>query len=435
MARNKFFSDFYDSVHQRTYPNRIAADNNYKNLYAGRLRLDTLLSESLVIVDTQLLDGEFFLDHGPSSLSNLIARKDREPMPLIIKSRLPKLEDALLRFYKKPNEDNLQGFAPSVIRNDELRINITQSLQKTKADKIRTCWDILPIFLDAGVAQDEVERIKTGWTHWIEAQGHNLFIVEQWKGTWDLDSALDKNWLNRCVTSQEGCALVETIWNFRLYRSDNEKKILTFRQEAQSEATLGEADQIEIWFNRAYNLTIANQHECDAFESIHTLSSSRSGCSVDMESPEVTLDLPEHFLRSLGSMSTEDFHKHFTKNHCDPNYFEQWWKEGKEDDLRRAIEPLAAAAVIDSRGKEENNLRKFIGPFTVEEAGRAIGGHLGGVASPYVGIDTNTGKMVGEFLGGLSGKISFNRVDNFILHRPAQKIVQRVAQIAKERKT
>ncbi len=79
-TRCRFFSDFYDSVSQRAYPDICQRYDCAKDLYFGRLRFDALLSESIVLTDAQVLDGQLFNAVEPNVLAQRLARSDRDPM-------------------------------------------------------------------------------------------------------------------------------------------------------------------------------------------------------------------------------------------------------------------------------------------------------------------------------------------------------------------
>lgn len=105
---SRFFTDFYDSVHQGAYPDlKGALGEILDRAFVGRLRFDTMLSRTLCLIDTQVLDGEFFLSLGPLRLNDLLKRQDVGLMPIEVMSRANSLEGALVGFIRKEGDDYL----------------------------------------------------------------------------------------------------------------------------------------------------------------------------------------------------------------------------------------------------------------------------------------------------------------------------------------
>jgi hypothetical protein len=73
-------SAFYDSVYQRDIPGLDFSERpssitrDFQDYITGRLRLDSLISEKVVMPDTRVLDGAFFLRCHPQELIGSLKR-------------------------------------------------------------------------------------------------------------------------------------------------------------------------------------------------------------------------------------------------------------------------------------------------------------------------------------------------------------------------
>lgn len=443
-THSRFFSDFYDSVNQRLYPDICRIGENAKELYIGRLRFDTILSNSLVLTDAQILDGQFFHDVEPNALKRTIAHSDDTgPMPIEIRSRSESLEEALLLFFKQPGRSKLRGFLLSVVQNEEGRLAIKEELEKTNADKVKSWRDILKILKSIGVPDEDRTRIESGWTHWFEAQKKGLIRVVRWSGSFMIDQALDsKDILDNLHTSDEKL-LIKWIEENRTDRSAVDKRLTELRAECTSDDLALDLKEIDAWYHEAYNRALAWQHNCENFESISSSPASMRMYEEDnigrlKVKPEFALDLPSEFLLKLGKMPDETFKRLFWQSE---ENLTQWWNNGDEDALKRAISTYTAT-ISNSKEKElplkDRLMTKVVGgSASVTIASEALRdlSNLGtgaDIKAEAIKIVIKLAPIIGMLL---SEVLQYWKIETQPSRRIAKQTLQRIMQIANERKS
>jgi hypothetical protein len=345
----RLYTDCYDSVNQRK---RAGFNSNNdleiaKCFYLGRLRLDSLLSKTLVLTDNQILDGCLFLQQDPSEFLKKLVRKKEDSLPLEIRARGGKFEDTILGFVKKQGQPKLRGFSFSCIEDENARTQVQNFLQEINSSEVNSWKQVCQILKEISIAQDFVDQIEHGWAKWIEAQDTILKgKVLKWdRANFTLEDCIfisaDKH-LQRLKTAQ-GKELAE--WANRTRdRSSLDGKISELRKTADSD--LGsDLSLVEVWFHYAYNLAIARQHRCRTFESVRGSYEERlSGLSlIDEFTTEVAkFEAPPEIVYGLGMMPTDQYQNIFSLY---SNSFEMWWENNDSDALRRGIEPYLEAGL------------------------------------------------------------------------------------------
>lgn len=427
VSHQRFFSDFYDSVQQRHYPTIPGEPGDATSLYIARLRFDTLMSRTPVLIDTQLLDGAFFLDIEPAMLTTELARRGREMMPIEIRSRASKLDEALLLFVKRPGHPLLRGFTFSTIQGENERSEARKRLESTATEKVSSWRDIPPILQSAGVPADHTEKLEAAWAHWIEAQEKGLVRVVKWQGGFDLEEALgDREGLTEHLQTADAHGLVKWVYDHRADRSLVDVQLSALRATWDGDK-LADLVAIESWFHRAYNLAAAWQHECENYESVYdslarpislrekllrVLLNKNTDYTISM--PDLALDLPHDFLLKLGRMPHGMFKELFWKH---DECFQKWWSEGDKDAFLKGVEPFVEAII---KGGEKREL-----PLQLKLLVSGAGAVAGFVGAP--------GALVGAVIGAiLPLYVEYFAVEH-VLSRPVRRVSQRIMQIAEER--
>ncbi len=247
--------------------------------------------------------------------------------------------------------------------------------------------------------------------------------VVKWQGDFQLDQALgDRSALANCLDTADARELIGWIYEHRADRNTVDRKLADLRREWDG-PRLVHLDTIETWFNEAYNLALAWQHGCDNFESIYSsLASVRvleeKGIGRWTVVPEFKLDLPSEFIQKLGTMPDGTFRQLFWKH---KEIFTRWWSYGDMDSLRKAIERFTDEIYIAS-GEASLSMRQKLetGVLAALIAYKSGGSELSSIITGIVG--TLLPDSV-QYLKERSHK------------RPARQTLQRVMQIADERKT
>lgn len=414
----RFFTDFYDSVKQRMYPNVFHNLESTKSAYIGRLRLDTLMSRKLVLTDAQILDGAFFLRIGPGDLINYVTRETNSLPPIEIKARRPKLDESLLSFFKKPGSETLRGFSFSSVESEKYRSNIQSVLEQTKADDIKSWRDIPKVLKNSEIDLSYIEMLESQWAKWIEAtSGFTKDFVVVWKGEYNLEKYLQLNSLLPILETQRGRSLAGWAYKNRHDRSKVDQRLTQIKTN-QDEALLSDIFSIEAWFNQAYNLTISEQHGCKNFESIsgsfkYQLESLHL---LDQSTPNLNIGVPEDFIVKLGELPNDLFRSLFQSQ---KESFNQWWYERDIESLKRGILPFV---------EEVETVREFP---TLDILKRVIATGVGVSIGDYLGRPI-VGAIVGATLGGVVNFYIIDQIYDKYLSRE-NRIVKRIVKTAESR--
>lgn len=362
-SKERFFSDYYDSVHQRAF-----GEDDAKR-FIGRLRFDILHSQTLVTIDTQILDGALFLKSDPDVLIKSLARYDDAPNPIEIRARTSDLEQSLVAFLKKKNQNKLSGFSFSVIRDKDQRSKVAQLLQDIPASEVDNFSDVRKLFnnqmLRGVVEQDNLEMMFQGWERWIKAAKQGAFkgAVVPWDAqigdtgiipdikrifprtspmTDHVKSIIDCILLGKSRSSIDltiNDFLEKHMGKFHLYVSKGMSIDLN-----EWEHELRDVIRIQEVYDRGYNEAIARQHGCALnFESRNTnlVEQLRDKPNSDAPIYEDSCAITASFLDYLSDLNGNDF-----KILVRPQrrHLERFWADGEYHDLADAIGPIAKEA-------------------------------------------------------------------------------------------
>lgn len=344
----RFYTDFYDSVNQRSWlteylPGHYKVEDVHK-IFLGRLRLDILLAETLILTDSQILDGAFFVQSDPINFLKLLVRSEEESLPIEIRSRKCELEDSFLSFVKKRNEEFLVPFSFSCIGDDTLRREIQKCLEETKSDRVNSWEDILEIIKHNFPGCEGLDILDNGLNQWFEAQNNPLLsgkILE-----WD-----NKSPLERCLNTSEIIELMDTEVGREEaeWVMDNQARSLIDRRltrrivEEVNGPVKDDLQKLKSAYNYAYNLSIALQHRCRTFESVSGSNKNRlAGLQViDNETDRVAeFNSSTNIVLGLGEMPIDQFQCLFKEN---KNNFYEWWNTSNPESLERGMTPYLEA--------------------------------------------------------------------------------------------
>src|ERR1700761_136345 len=163
--------DYSNSTQQKR-----SQSNYWQQLYWGRLRLDSIVARTLVIPDTYLIDGRFFLSTGPLEMAAQLACDESSTTPFLeVRSRHSDLQTTLRDVLIRPGEDYLNRFRIHSITSDEDRETLAQRLSLIRADDLQSrMYDNTPDRAIGGLlveltrdlsveTQETVEMLERGW--------------------------------------------------------------------------------------------------------------------------------------------------------------------------------------------------------------------------------------------------------------------------------
>ncbi|MDX6309832.1 MAG: hypothetical protein QOI06_2878 [Nocardioidaceae bacterium] len=141
------------------------------DLACGRLRLETLLSERVVLTDAQAFDGGIVTRLAATGRLNRIRRSPDQPLPIELRVRHPDPARALWLMYHKEDGAPTQ-FLPSLFAGGgNLSLAGTEQGLSGSSDAVIACARTLTA---AGVPSTEIEEAIGGWGALIEACASNV---------------------------------------------------------------------------------------------------------------------------------------------------------------------------------------------------------------------------------------------------------------------
>ena len=197
LVRRVMVADF-DSVRQMEMWQREGAAEAERRLTA-MLRLAVLLEGRLILTDSQLLDGIYFLTHGPAGIARLLGcNPERIPLTVSLEGRFHSLEESLLAKKASPAFEWSSQQAIAGASDVETR-RLIQAHDRRRAD-----W---------------LEAADSGW---IERTSFERFSFDIFEEHWDAtcwptvaagsqspSSALEKLGLAGCTARSDARDLIE----------------------------------------------------------------------------------------------------------------------------------------------------------------------------------------------------------------------------------
>lgn len=345
-------SAFYDSVYQRDIPGLDFSERpssitcDFQDYITGRLRLDSLISEKVVMSDARVLDGAFFLRCKPQELIKSLKRHPLD-QPLEIQMRAGTIAESLLGFVRKDGADKLSNFSFSSIVDSKQRIAAAEAFRTIASSHCKKVSDIPALLAKCGVDEGNCNLLERSWDMWADAAESKELVVKQWSGGFNLDGALGlsgNNALPVC-NSEVGLEVLNYAIENRTDRSAVDSRISRLGNElSQQEAA--EIRLVSTWLNKGYNQAIAWQHKCDTFESPSDSKNridifdpwwARAGMTNKQSHPFSTLEYqyPLSFLWALGRCPSTQYQSLYTQA---KDFLGEWWWRGDIDSLRRGLD-------------------------------------------------------------------------------------------------
>lgn len=394
----RLLSAYYDSVRQRDYLELLNQQPRVRSVLIGRLRFDTLLSQTLVITDAMLLDGAYFLDLGPDEILPALQRK-RGQAPIEIRARAERLDSSILGFVK--DGDTRKGFSFSTIQDREQREAAAAELKNPGGPSIRSWKDIPEVLRASGVRAADVERLRQGWETWVSPETHKRLRIVKWEGKMDLERCLGtESEIEARLHTATGKEKLREVWSFR----NNRSKVDVLLESAKKTATTFQehADYLAIatLYHQAYTKAQASQHQADVYEEVDSISWRRDHSFQEYEgftfSSRVNgLDLDERLLLRLGELPDGKYQELFRLHEND---FLAWWSSGDIDAFRSGIEPFLEEILGPSGGAASQSVHRNA---LEAVAPSLVGGGVGALIGFF--FSGPTGAKIGWDAGKVSG--------------------------------
>lgn len=369
--------------------------------YIGQLRLDVLLAGRLVVPDSQLLDGRFFLETGPDELRRQVSIGPQHPLPLRIRPRRGTLEETLAVWLERRGSEYLNGFPFNAIRSDDARAALADALTQTKAEALRARLSgqpsipkALALFLRDLLrargfdADDDVAVLERGWSLWVEEDRAGRLKIEAWDRAFDLQTAmaLDPVDPEQDLATDKGRELYMKLSRME-FRSDATALIRRLKDEEDAPSDLLDVDveTLLAWYTDARHRAFAMQHGCD-FARAERLDGVPVGpvrrallraVQGDRQAAPAFHDLPPALMEALTTMAPDRFEEVVTAVR-DPLL--AWWHSGDPDALARLVEAMDTRVSVKATDASPAMAHLFA-KVTATAVGLAVGGALWAVVA------------------------------------------------------
>lgn len=394
----RVFADDYSSTGQRAWRDGergptlpgLASDSAvggalWRRNYRGQLRFDSLVSRRLVVPDSHVLDGAFFLETPPETLRDELGqpradgRASAGDLPLVVRMRATTFEATLRRFLVAEGSETLNGFTfksiPDVRAQDalaeQLAITPTEVLEERLARDERSALAVGGLLRDAlkkqGFEADVDEFIgplEQGWSYWIEQQ--ELIPSETYETDRDFHPAealrfepLDP----KAEGLREPAAaaydeIVELLMAGTRNRSAVTRVLREYRAQTSDPLTLEQLHKLDQWYSRARYRAIAHQHRAsyvqlwgdpEPFGPLQRLFESRVRAASEVAADRI--ELPEDCLTGLADLPNAEWAA-FLERHI--REVHRWWATGDQSALR-----VVMAGLVDALVPERKSSRLF----------------------------------------------------------------------------
>lgn len=278
-----YLSDVFDSVFQGvafTSPENEAAANAY---FLGLLRFCSLMYDRILITDTQLWDGAYFL-RLPSLWNRLDSFEKgvlREKLEFRVRAKselFPQPEDRLYVLNSKE-----LGLVPRPIQSSNLGDRVSKDYQdwcrRNPGLTVTGAADVLRHFVEYKPEYKEVILLQL--ENWkalkqIIDQEFRCVAWPDWRTTrfWDPRQQLENPGQFHAALSIEGRAILEETFKNNYSTIERSIHVKYLRERAGEHANgkkslLEEIGQIQDWFDRAYNRMVAKNQGANVFGALY----------------------------------------------------------------------------------------------------------------------------------------------------------------------
>ncbi len=294
-ARSRLFADVYDGPIQGRHVSW--GEPVGRASYLARLRLDAFLRKKIVIVDTDIVDGAFFLDAATDSLLEELPLERIE-----VQLRANSFEDSIYLSFFDPKMKTLRPYFLSSM-SAEQALQVQSRLKEYPSSGIQSWRRIPQVLRSIGVEAELTERYAKSWAMWCELINKRRVGV----GHWDADFQFEKRIRERVAREKE--AIRESLTPFGqsvmddvLVKQDSRSEIAGIIGQAWAEieawdvVSQNDLRIIEAWYGSVYNNTRAANHNCACVEITYT---------PDTPSFTPNLVIYEQFLRKLRQNSDD----------------------------------------------------------------------------------------------------------------------------------
>lgn len=439
----RLFSDDYSATAQRAWlqgeRGRDSSEEaptseegpTWWDRYLGQLRFDSLVFRTLVVPDSHLLDGSFFLATRPRALENALARPGRRKgalrLPIEFRLRAPSLRETLARFLVVDDQDELNGFTFKTISHAGARAELAQQLEKRTRehlDKALACGDpakgVAGLLRDClrekellDVAAGDITALEESWSDWIKDEEVIAPVCAKYRTNVGYvpakvlkDERIDP--AAEGLSDKGAAALEELVGLFRKNarrRWEFTKVLNRYRADDPNDETLSDLEELEDWVSRSRYRAIARQHRArfvQLWAGERVFGSSRRFYVRATSEPPATgrrAELPDGVLKGLADMPCGKYREFLTPERL--GLLGDWWDKGDLSAFKEVAGDLGHE--IASRRGPGRAVRMVLPPaagltgaiagFVLEEPALALVGAAAGAAA-QIGANYVPGRLI-----------------------------------------
>mgnify|MGYP001345887890 CR=1 FL=1 len=407
-------SEAYTASAQREARERQPA---YFSQLLGEIRLDALISRQVVIPDTHLFDGAWFIESTSSELwRNLGAPSVAGYGSIIeIRSRRDSLTDSLGVFFQRADSDFLNPFPLNFLPGEEERDAVAKRLGQTpRSDLVDELArnesvakavgaTLAKVLSEANVDVDVVWQLVDAWESMLHAERMGHLTTRRWQGDLDLihSTSVDPIGLHEFTTPGGRdlyLGILRVVNAKSTYRSDVIGMISSALREAPDDASIAEISAVGDWYSHARGRAMAAQHQVsfgrrvDADRGLEAgyrrLAYDLTGRELHVAEASKDVQPTADLLAALSAMSGTEFGD--LQVRLGPE-LDLWWMRRDRESLRTLIQCIDRYVPATSREGSELSLVKLV----VSAPAAGVGGALLG---PW-------GAAAGALMGGLVGPV------------------------------
>lgn len=363
------------------------------SIVLARLRLETLLSETVVITDAQAFDGGLVMQLASSGLLGQLQRERSEPLPLELRMRGDDPRQSLWLMYHdsegRPREFLSSLFTGGVGLSGDLLATGSGGWQSDPAIG-RHLDQTESLLREGGVDARELEQARSGWAAIFSLCDSGQLPTAMWSqersfGDWMEES--ERRWSRdslraaHCLSPEAG-QLLDEVLSHGVVRSPIQTRLTQVLETSDDAELLRAAQWIWLWFDERYRRAQAFQHDADYRGSDtglidgQDLLAHRFADQGRQSGRERTLQisLPPGLLDYVGNVGL-DWWQMFVAEH-QPN-LRRWWREGDIDALARVLSDLGDQ--VDRKYHRTSAQGETFKSFGLSWARQSAGG-VGGLA-------------------------------------------------------
>ncbi|HJW40249.1 MAG TPA: hypothetical protein VJ476_03365 [Rhizomicrobium sp.] len=354
--QTRLLSSVYDSAKVGDFVSATDADERF-DVVLGRLRLDALLYDRVILVDADLADGTFFL---AAAHRNRLAELPWNKIEL--RNRSNSLEESILGQFVRAGSDWLVPFTFSSMPLEK-SVDLAERLNSQSSNGVSDLTRLAGALSDAGLDKTTARWYLDAWKKYcsevpILAAGN----VAQWTGGFNMEQqlAVARDAVETALETERGreaFKLVVANWRSR----NDVTRVLASERDFLTVGERSDYATIKTWYMHSYKAAQGNQHSCDALEvfpeeSCRDFAPTYLPINDAPPSSGVGCRVPHNFLSALGKMRPDDFSRicNQTKLRRAVN---EWRTERNESALSDAL-GLVVDVLDDGSLSDQQRLRE-----------------------------------------------------------------------------